>query len=149
MFTGPQHTAIVTGANHGIGAATALALSRRGCAVLCTFLRVTDEPEPGIPAAYRENRAGGAERVVDEILAEGGRAVAVEADLSEPVVPGALFDTAEARLGPVDILVNNATGWIPDTFQPRDTDRLGRASHPVTDKTGGFSSVWTRWRPHC
>ncbi|HWG63502.1 MAG TPA: SDR family NAD(P)-dependent oxidoreductase, partial [Streptosporangiaceae bacterium] len=35
-------TAIVTGANHGIGAATAAALARRGCAVLCTFLRLED-----------------------------------------------------------------------------------------------------------
>ena len=34
------HIALVTGANHGIGAATAQALAARGCAVLCTFLRV-------------------------------------------------------------------------------------------------------------
>jgi NAD(P)-dependent dehydrogenase (short-subunit alcohol dehydrogenase family) len=32
------HTAIVTSANHGIGAATAVALSERGCAVLCTYV---------------------------------------------------------------------------------------------------------------
>ena len=43
------HTAIVTGANHGIGAATAVALARRGCAVLCTFLRVEDPDDPGTP----------------------------------------------------------------------------------------------------
>ena len=42
------HTAIVTGANHGIGAATAEALARRGCAVLCTFLRVDDPADPGL-----------------------------------------------------------------------------------------------------
>ena len=35
-----NHTAIVTGANHGIGEATAAALAARGCAVLCTYLRV-------------------------------------------------------------------------------------------------------------
>src|SRR5262249_16061635 len=41
------HTAIVTGANHGIGAATAKALARQGCAVLCTYLRVDDPVDPG------------------------------------------------------------------------------------------------------
>ena len=44
------HTAIVTGANHGIGAATAAALARRGCGVLCTFLRVDDPDDPARPA---------------------------------------------------------------------------------------------------
>lgn len=43
------HTAIVTGANRGIGAATAAALTRHGCAVLCTFLRVADQADPGTP----------------------------------------------------------------------------------------------------
>lgn len=41
------HTAIVTGANHGIGATTARALARRGCAVLCTFPRLQDPDDPG------------------------------------------------------------------------------------------------------
>ena len=44
------HTAIVTGANHGIGAATAVALARRGCGVLCTFLRAGDPGGPRYPA---------------------------------------------------------------------------------------------------
>ncbi|MGN6171430.1 MAG: hypothetical protein ACTHPS_00480 [Streptosporangiaceae bacterium] len=53
-----DHTAIVTGANHGIGAATAVALARRGCAVLCTFFQIEDPPDDGIPQAYRDQRAG-------------------------------------------------------------------------------------------
>ena len=55
------HTAIVTGANHGIGAATAAALARNGCAVLCTFLRVHDPVDPGTPQPYRDHRAQDAE----------------------------------------------------------------------------------------
>jgi 3-oxoacyl-[acyl-carrier protein] reductase len=126
------HTAIVTGANHGIGAATAAALAERGCAVLCTFLRIDDQPDPGIPAAYREHRAHDAEAVLARIREGGGRAAAVEADLSDPAVPAMLFDVAEEQLGPVDILVNNATGWLADTFVPLQTDRLGRSLHPVS-----------------
>jgi 3-oxoacyl-[acyl-carrier protein] reductase len=121
------HTAIVTGANHGIGAATALALAGQGCAVLCTFLRL-DPPDPGTSDASGQD----ASAVVARIRAEGGRAVAIEADLSDPAVPAALFDTAEGELGPVDILVNNATGWLADTFTPETTDRVGRAMRPVS-----------------
>jgi 3-oxoacyl-[acyl-carrier protein] reductase len=94
------HTAIVTGANHGIGAATAQALARRGCAVLCTFLRLEDPDDPGTPQEYRDNRVQDAAAVVDRIREEGGTAT-----------PAMLFDAAEEQLGPVDILVNNATGW--------------------------------------
>ncbi len=126
------HTAIVTGANHGIGAATAVALAARGCGVLCTYLRLDDPADPGIPQAYRDHRAGDASAVVAEIEEAGGRAIAVEADLSDPATPGRLFAIAEERLGPVDILVNNATGWLADTFSPASTDRLGRALQPVT-----------------
>src|SRR5215470_7808598 len=129
------HTAIVTGANHGIGAATAAALARRGCAVLCTFFRVEDPVDPGVPQAYRDRRAGGADAVLAEIWAGGGRALAVAADLTDPAAPAALFDTAEAQLGPVDILVNNATGWIADTFTAAPSDGLGRHQRPVSAAT--------------
>ena len=129
------HTAIVTGANHGIGAATARALARRGCAVLCTFLRVDDEAEPGTPQAYRDHRARDAAAVVTAIREGGGQALAVEADLSDPATPATLFDAAEEQLGPVDILVNNATGWLADTFAAAGTDRLGRSLQPVTHAT--------------
>jgi 3-oxoacyl-[acyl-carrier protein] reductase len=127
------HTAIVTGANHGIGAATARALARRGCAVLCTFLRLDDPEET--PQEYRDNRARGGADVVARIEEDGGRAIAVEADLSDPAAPALLFDTAEERFGPVDILVNNATGWLADTFAAAATDRFGRTLQPVTAVT--------------
>ena len=129
------HTAIVTGANHGIGAATARVLARRGCAVLCTFLRVDDPPDPGTPQVYRDHRARDAGPVVAQIRSDGGRAVAVEANLADPVAPVRLFDTAEEQLGPVDILVNNATGWVSDTFVPAGSDRLGWSFQPVSAAT--------------
>jgi len=130
-----SHVAIVTGANHGIGAATARALAAGGCAVLCAYWQVQDPVDPGIPDAYRENRARDGEHVATGIRDAGGRAVAVPADLRDPATPAALFDTAEATLGPVDILINNATGWVQDTFTPASTDRLGRSLQPVTQET--------------
>jgi len=132
------HAAIVTGANHGIGAATAQALARRGCAVLCTFLRVSDPADPGTPQAHREHRERDAAAVVARIRDDGGLAAAVEADLSDPATPARLLDAAEEQFGPVDILVNNASGWLADTFAATATDRLGRSLQPVT------ASTWTR-----
>jgi 3-oxoacyl-[acyl-carrier protein] reductase len=130
MTTG--HTAIVTGANHGIGAATARALAGRGCAVMCTFLRVEDPEDPGTAREYRDTRARDATAVLGGIEQDGGTAAAVEADLSDPATPARLFDLAEQRFGPVDILVNNATGWLADTFTASATDRVGRTLQPVT-----------------
>jgi 3-oxoacyl-[acyl-carrier protein] reductase len=124
--------AIVTGANHGIGAATAEALARSGAAVLITYLRVEDPADDGAPEAYRVARARDASRVVGSIRDAGGRVEAVEADLRDPGAPAALFDAAEAAFGPVEILVNNATGWRPDTFKPLQRDRLGRPLEPLS-----------------
>jgi 3-oxoacyl-[acyl-carrier protein] reductase len=132
------HTAIVTGANHGIGAATARALARQGCAVLCAYFRVIDPADPGVPQAYRDSRTSNAGPVLGEIISAGGRAIAMEADLSDPATPALLFDLAEQQLGPVDILVNNATGWLADSFAGTDSDRLGRPLAPVT------AAGWTR-----
>ncbi|MFW6195093.1 MAG: SDR family NAD(P)-dependent oxidoreductase [Chloroflexota bacterium] len=118
--------AIVTGANHGIGAATAEALAACGARILVTYLRLNDPVDPGVPESYRENRARDARGVVASIRRSGGETVAMEADLADPAVIGQLFDTAEEQLGPVDILVNNATGWLADTFVGDRNDRLGR-----------------------
>ncbi|GIJ22464.1 SDR family NAD(P)-dependent oxidoreductase [Micromonospora lutea] len=124
--------ALVTGANHGIGAATAVALARLGAAVLVSYLRLADPADPGIPDTYRRNRAGDATEVVERVRAVGGRVVPVEADLADPAVPARLFDIAERELGTVDILVNNASGWLADTFKPAAVDRHGRTLRPVS-----------------
>ncbi len=120
------HVAIVTGGNHGIGAATARSLGACGARVLIGYLRIEDEPDPGIPESYRRNRASGAEHVVESIREAGSQAHALEADLANPETPARLFELAEAELGPVDILVNNATGWLADTFTVKKIDELGR-----------------------
>lgn len=131
----PEHVAIVTGANHGIGAATARALAARRCAVLCTYLRVRDAEDPATPERYRINRARGADELVARIERDGGRALAVEADLRDPRAAVRLFDLAERTWGPVDILINNATGWVADTFTATREDRHGRGLTPVGAQT--------------
>jgi len=119
------HVALVTGANHGIGAATARFLAECGARVLVSYLRISDPREPGTPEAYWSNRARGADEVLASIRSLGGRAVSLEADLGDAAAPERLFDFAEAELGQVDILVNNATGWLADTFTGGERHRAG------------------------
>jgi 3-oxoacyl-[acyl-carrier protein] reductase len=129
------HVAIVTGANHGIGAATARVLAAAGASVLITYLRLADDRDPDVPEAYVRNRASHADDVVDRILADGGRAAALEADLAGASSHALVFDAAEERFGPVDILVNNASGWRADSFAPAPRDRLGRSLEGVSPAT--------------
>jgi 3-oxoacyl-[acyl-carrier protein] reductase len=129
------HTALVTGANHGIGAATARRLSFTGAAVLLSYLRLHDQPDPDTPHTYGANRARKADEVVEEVRSCGGRAEAVEADLRDTASAPMLFDAAERAFGPVDILVNNASGWTIDTFASPKVDRLGRTLAQVSPET--------------
>lgn len=122
--------AMVTGANHGIGAATAIALAARGADVAVTFLRTGDPARIG--AAYAMPRAGDAAATTAAIEALGRRALAIEADLADPTVPALLFDEVEEHLGPVAVLVHNASGWAKDSFAPTSPDAVGRPA-PMVD----------------
>ncbi|HET7340622.1 MAG TPA: glucose 1-dehydrogenase [Methylomirabilota bacterium] len=84
--------AVVTGASKGIGAAIARELAAAGAAVVVNY------------ATSKE----AAERVVADIAREGGRAIAVQADVAEPADVERLIREATAVFGRLDILVNNA-----------------------------------------
>ncbi len=91
-MTAETKTALVTGASGTLGTEIALALGRSGYRVA---------------VHYQKNQAA-AEQVVERIQAAKGEAIAVAADLSGRNSVAPLFADVEARLGPVDCLVNNA-----------------------------------------
>jgi len=121
--------ALVTGSNHGIGAATARALATAGCAVFIHFLRVRPSDAPGATQRMQDAR-----HVVNEIRSAGGRADSWEADLAVPASVPALFNQAEAAFGRVEIVVNNAAVSECDTFDPRPDARdwAGRLTAQLT-----------------
>jgi 3-oxoacyl-[acyl-carrier protein] reductase len=128
-----DHVALITGANHGIGAAAAKALSRCGASVFLSYLRTTDPDD--YPEPYRSNRGKDASELLRIIQAKGGKAAEMEADLNETGIVPKLFDHAERELGPVDILINNATGWIADTFKSGGKHLTGVGTERVTAST--------------
>jgi 3-oxoacyl-[acyl-carrier protein] reductase len=84
--------AVVTGASKGIGAGIAKALAAAGAAVVVNY------------ASSKE----GAEKVVAEIAAKGGKAVAVQADVAKASDVQRLFTETKKAFGPLNVLVNNA-----------------------------------------
>ena len=84
--------AVVTGASKGIGAAIAKHLAAEGAAVVVNY----------------SSSKGGADKVVGEITAQGGKAVAVQANVSKKAEIDRLFVETKKAFGQLDILVNNA-----------------------------------------
>jgi 3-oxoacyl-[acyl-carrier protein] reductase len=91
--------AIVTGASKGIGAAIARSLAAAGAAVTVNY------------AASKKD----AERVVADIAAKGGKAIAVKGDVAKAADVERLFAETKHAFGSIDVLVNNAGVYL---FQP-------------------------------
>ncbi len=92
MSENSSKVALVTGASRGIGAAVAERLAKDGCTVVINYA----------------GSVGPAEALAAKIDAAGGRAMTVQADVSDPAAVARMWDAAEAAFGGVDILVNNA-----------------------------------------
>jgi 3-oxoacyl-[acyl-carrier protein] reductase len=135
---------LITGANHGIGAATARAFTAQGASVFLTYhrepcpfsrreLEKAQEDNVGGVTLYRANQQQTPEPLVDEIRSGGGRAAMCEMDLSVAGNIPVLFDLCRDALGEPDILVNNHAYCAPDTFDPALTTDEGFVVKVVDD----------------
>jgi 3-oxoacyl-[acyl-carrier protein] reductase len=103
-----KQVAVVTGAARGLGRATARLLAQRGAAV-CVNYAVNGDA---------------AEALVDEVTSRGGRGIAAAADVADASAVESMVARAEAELGPVTILVNNAGVSWQGTLETYDREKV-------------------------
>jgi 3-oxoacyl-[acyl-carrier protein] reductase len=134
---------LITGANHGIGAATAKAFASQRAQVFITYYRAPCRYSETELAEAREAGVGGdlyyqamqqqsVERLLRAIRSQGGVAVAHEVDLGVADNIPKLFDLCESELGPIDLLVNNHTHCVLETFDPARVSNEGSGIHLLT-----------------
>jgi 3-oxoacyl-[acyl-carrier protein] reductase len=138
-------TVLITGANHGIGAAITKVFAAQGAKVFAAFYRdasrYTEEELRHAAAVgiggdvlYRAMQQQSADPLVEDIRRQGGVAIAHEADLASAGNIPFLFDACESSLGPVDILVNNHTYCVLETFDPALVTSEGSGIQFITAK---------------
>ena len=104
--------ALVTGSSRGIGADTLTYFAEAGAKVVVNF----------------RNKEARAQKIVESITAKQGQAIAVGADLTDPVSVKAMFETAKSNFGDLDILVMNASGGMEAGLGEDYAMRLNRDS---------------------
>ena len=117
MATWRNQVALVTGGGRGIGRAIARRLARKGASVCVNYLTHFEA----------------AEAVAAEIVADGGQAIAVAADVADDAAVEGLVDRVAAAFGPVTILVNNAGLTHQRTLDTYDPEKLERMRHVNAD----------------
>ncbi len=109
----PNRVALITGGSRGIGAATATLFARHGAAVAVNYLRNEEA----------------ARQVVDGIVAAGGRAIAIQADVRDQRQVEAMAHQAHDAFGPIDTLILNAavaSGFTPSPIVRQRWEDLAR-----------------------
>ena len=115
-------TALITGSSRGIGAATAQMLADHGAAVVVNYM----------------NSKQAADQIVKDIEVKGGKAYAIQADVSDPIQIKELIAKSNEKLGQIDILVLNASFNFPivpflqykwEDFETKLTNEMKSAFH--------------------
>jgi 3-oxoacyl-[acyl-carrier protein] reductase len=117
-------TALVTGGSRGIGRACVEMLARHGASVAVNFRTNVDA----------------AQDVVRAVISAGQRAIAVQADVSDETQVQAMIETVEQKLGPVDLLVNNAGVFHFVDHEATDLDIWNQTM--ACNLTGVFLVTW-------
>jgi 3-oxoacyl-[acyl-carrier protein] reductase len=109
---------LITGANSGIGAATARAFAAQGAVVVLHYLEESAaRADASVEIQHEVPGRAAAELLASDLENQGCRVVLVSCDLSDVTAIPPLFDEAEATAGPVTVLVNNAAHCeAPDTI---------------------------------